>query len=274
MVPVIQIEYLSKLGFVVLVPNYRLAPQVSAKIAFADCEEAYDWAVSSLPETLRSEYSVETDSTRVVTLGHSSGGTLALHVASCKPVKAATAFYPSLFSADTESSAHKPTTAPPFGLFPDFHPTDEDWKAIKPAGQELSEAPLALPGGPPPAARNKWQMHILKNGQWMEHVLPDSDYAAIDPLTRLNESWPPILIVQGEIDNVPGSSLELAERAVKVMKAAGVQDVELSVVQGEGHMFDLPPTVRNLRMQPFQPSVTLANASFLRDSGWNNRSWA
>lgn len=153
-----------------------------------------------------------------------------------------TAFYPSLFNADKTTSAHKPTTAPPFGTFPDFAPSEADWQDIRPAGKELSEAPLAVPGTIP-AARNKWQMHILKHGQWMNSILPDGDFAATDPLTRVSAMWPPILIVQGETDDIGGSGLDLAQRAVDVMRAAGVKKVELEMVPSEGHMFDLPPTI-------------------------------
>jgi acetyl esterase/lipase len=242
MFPKAQINHLAAQNFGVVIPNYRLAPQVTAKEAFADCEEAYEWATKTLPGIITSKHEVELDSSKVVAIGHSSGGSLALHMASCKPVKAVTAFYPSLFSADTSTSAHKPTSAPPFGIMPDFEPTAEDWAEIKPEGKQVSEAGLAAPGTVP-APRNKWQMHILKHGEWMGVVLPDSDYAAIDPMTRLNSNWPPVMIVQGEIDNVPGSNLESAQRAEKEMKAAGVKEVRLEVVPGESHMFDLPPTV-------------------------------
>ena len=93
-------------------------------------------------------------------------------------------------------------------------------------------------------------MHVLKHGQWMGIVAPDGDYAAIDPMTRLSVRWAPTMLVQGEIDNVPGSSLELAERAEKAMKAAGVKEVRLEVVQGEAHMFDLPPFVGTSDLGP------------------------
>lgn len=242
MIPKPQVEYLAKQGFVVIIPNYRLAPQVTGKDAFADCEEAYEWASTKLPEVMKSSHGVHTDSSKVVAMGHSSGGSIALHLASCKPVKAVTAFYPSLFTADTSTSIHKPTAAPPFGMMPDFVPNDEDWASIKPTGKQLSEAPLALPGTVP-AARNKWQMDVLKNGRWPQTVLPDGDYAAIDPLTRLNEHWAPTMIVQGSADNVPGSDLGLAQRAKAEMEVAGVKEVLLEVVGNETHMFDLPPAV-------------------------------
>ena len=244
-----QINHLATQNFAVVIPNYRLAPQVTAKEAFADCEEAYEWAEKTLPGIMKSDHDVKLDSSKIVAMGHSSGGTLALHMASCKPVKAVTAFYPSLFSADTSTSAHKSTSAPPFGIMPDFEPTAADWKEITPEDKQVSETGLAAPGTVLPP-RNKWQMHVLKHGQWMDIVLPDSDYAAIDPMTRLSSNWPPVMIVQGEIDNVPGSNLGFAQRAEKEMKAAGVKEVRLEVVSGESHMFDMPPTVGTSDLGP------------------------
>ena len=249
MIPKIQTEHLATHGFVVVVPNYRLAPQVTAKEAFADGDEAFDWATAALPQILRTEHSIEVDITNVVAMGHSSGGTIALQLATCKPVKAVTAFYPSLCMADTTTSAHKPTSAPPFGLVPDFSPSESEWASIKPEDRQISDASLAFPGSVP-SPRNKWQMHIIKHGQWMSTLAPDGDFAAIDPLTRLHQNWPPTMVVQGDKDNVPGSSLGLAVRAVDEINAVSANEVQLEVVPGESHMFDLPPTVGTTDLGP------------------------
>ena len=69
-------------------------------------------------------------------------------------------------------------------------------------------------------------------------------------MTKAGAQWPPVMIVQGESDNVPGSDLKLAQRAEKEMKDAGVKEVRLEVVPGEGHMFDLPPTVGTSDLGP------------------------
>ncbi|KAK0950254.1 hypothetical protein LTR91_025807 [Friedmanniomyces endolithicus] len=249
MIPKPQTEYLCSKGFLIVAPNYRLVPQVSGREAFADAVQAYDWAISDLPKLLQAEHGVDIDPAQVVAMGHSSGGTLALHIASCRPLKAATAFYPSLFLADPTTSMHKPTTVPPFGLMPDFTPTKEDSASIEPAGHQVSEAPLALPGMIP-QPRNKWQMHVLKHGEWPQIAQPDGDYPALDPMTRVSGQWPPVMVVQGEADEVPGSGLELVERAEREMRAAGVTEVVLEVVPGEKHMFDLPSTVGTVGKGP------------------------
>ena len=261
-IPQPQIEWLASQGFAVVIPNYRLAPQVDGKTAYRDSEHAYEWSVSSLAEIMSAQHEVKLDSTRVVSMGHSTGGTIALHIGATKAIKAVTAFYPSLYFADKTTSSHLPCTAPPFGQMPDFEPSEEDWKLIKPEGQQLSEAPLAAPGTVPPP-RNKWQMSILKKGAWLKAICPDGDFSAIDPLSRLGSHWSPVMFVQGDMDNVPGSSLNLVQRAVKDMEAAGVKEVVVKVVPGETHMFDLPPMVGTSDLGPKWQAV-VAGLSFLK----------
>ena len=248
-IPKTQVEYLASNGFVVVSPNYRLAPQATAKETFADCEEAYDWAISKLPEIMQSKHEIQLDTKKVVTMGHSSGGTLAMHIAAVRPIKAATALYPSLYASDPDAALHKPTSAPPFGSMPDFEPNQEEWATISPADVQVSEAALGAPGTIPPP-RNRWQAHLLKNGLWMKTVCPDGNFAVLDPLTKLNAQWPPIMIVQGSADAIPGSGLDLVLRAEKALKEAGVKEVEVEVVDGEAHMFDLPPMVGTSDLGP------------------------
>ncbi|KAK5132243.1 hypothetical protein LTR08_009231 [Meristemomyces frigidus] len=244
MIPHAQTAYLSAHNFLVVAPNYRLAPQATAAEAFADCEEAYDWATTALPAALAAAHALlQVDTSRVVAYGHSFGGTLALHVGGAKNVKAVTAFYPSLFLADATSAAHAPARAPLFATAADFAPSKADWAAIAPAATQLCEAPLALPGTTVPEPRNKWQMHLLKHGQWLSTLQPDGEYAVLNPLTRVRAQWPPVLIVQSAADEVPGSNVGLARRAEAEMRAAGVAEVRVVVVEGEGHMFDLPASV-------------------------------
>ncbi|KAK6432055.1 hypothetical protein LTR95_011782 [Oleoguttula sp. CCFEE 5521] len=262
-VPRPQIEWLVNNGFLVVIPNYRLVPQVNGQVSYADCEEAYDWAVSTLPDIMSATHGVTIDSGRLVTMGHSVGGSIALHVAAHKHVKAVAAFYPSLYLSDTSTTSHKPTNVPPFGMMPDFEPTPDDWATIKPVNKQLSEAPLGIPGLPP-SPRTKWQMSILKNGQWAKIACPDGDYEALDPVARQESILPPTIIVQGDADNVPGSSLALAERAIQDLKARGT-DVRLQIVPEATHMFDLPPMVGTSDLGPKWQAV-VEGLSLLKSS--------
>jgi len=237
-IPQSQIDWLTSRGLLVMIPNYRLAPQVNGATSLADSVEAYDWATSNLADTMKSQYDVEVNITSVATMGHSSGGTIALHVGSCRPTKAITAFYPSLYLSDESSGAHKPYNGPPFGDVPDYFPTEEDWNYIAPTTKQISE--MDLPGpDTPPHPRIKWQVDRCTKGHWLSTLCPEGDYHSIDPLTRLNADWPPVMIITGEEEALPGSTMDLVKRAKADMQAAGVKEVAVKAVPGVGHMFDL-----------------------------------
>lgn len=203
----------------------------------SDGVEAHDWAASGLADTMKS-HDVQISTSEIVTMGHSSGGTMALHVGSCRPVRAVTAFYPSLYLADETSDAHKPYSGPPFAGAPDYIPTEEDWQFIAPATKQISESIIPAPNMPPPP-RSKWQVDVCSKGKWMSALCPDGNYNSIDPLTRLDAKWPPVILVSGEADTIPGSTLDLMTRAEDDMRKAGVKEVKLEIVPGVGHMFDL-----------------------------------
>lgn len=248
-IPPPQIKWLADHGFCIVIPNYRLAPQVNGNTIFADVADAYDWASSRLVDVMKTEHGVTIDGANITAMGHSSGGTLALHLASCRPVKAVTAFYPSLYFADRTTSSHKIYNEPPFDNVPEFVPTEDDWNAISPAGKQISESGLPVPGLPVPP-RSKWQMHVSTRGLWMKTLCPDGNYASIDPLTRLSADWPPVMFVTGEADVIPGSGLDLVQRAEKDMKAAGMEEIVVRVLPGAGHMFDL---IKPLGSEDFGP---------------------
>lgn len=68
------------MGFGAIVsPNYRLSPTISAYDgAVTDSKDAYTWMQTKLPQQLASDCGVMLDPDRVVAVGHSAGGTLAL----------------------------------------------------------------------------------------------------------------------------------------------------------------------------------------------------
>jgi acetyl esterase/lipase len=81
MIPKSQIESLVNKGFLVVTPEYRLCPQVSLyEGPIQDAKDALKWCQEELPK-LMSEKGVEVDRKRVVAMGHSAGGQLALTTA-------------------------------------------------------------------------------------------------------------------------------------------------------------------------------------------------
>lgn len=83
MVPKTQISYLVSRGFVVVVPEYRLCPQVTVlEGPVQDARDVLQWCQESLPSILN-EKNVQVDPKKVVAMGHSAGGMLALVTVSC-----------------------------------------------------------------------------------------------------------------------------------------------------------------------------------------------
>lgn len=80
------IKELLDLGFgAVVSPNYRLAPTISAlEGPVQDAKDSYAWSQTRLPELLARDANVHLDGNRIVTFGHSAGGTLALLMVSCR----------------------------------------------------------------------------------------------------------------------------------------------------------------------------------------------
>lgn len=246
-VPLPQITHLTSHNFVTVIPNYRLCPQVSALDgAFADTESCLEWCQTTLQSQLPDSVTVDTD--RIVAMGHSGGGTLAMHLAATQPkvIKGIAAFYPSLFVSEPGSTVHKPYGGFAAIPIPADAASAENIASFCPKDKQVSEAPLARPGSKP-AARNLWQLKVLAAGAMMEAVMPGGkNLEAIDPVVRFKEvgaQWPPTVFVQGDKDDVSGSGIELVERAVGELKKVGAAKVEVVRVAGEGHVFDLPPMV-------------------------------
>ena len=243
-IPPSQIAYLTSLNFLVLIPNYRLCPQVTARDgAFTDAVSALAFARDELPSQLSSQ-NVKVDPSRTIAMGHSAGGTLSLHLASqSHPPKAILAFYPTLYVSDPENTAHKPY--PAFAGVPTYEPTPENEDALwnRASGAQVSAFPRAPPGTVP-KPRNVWQMSSLKTGTFVKCIQSDGDYKAIDPCTQFagrGKEWPATVFVQGDKDDIPGSGLSYVQRAVRELKEAGAPNVEVEVVEGAVHMFDMFP---------------------------------
>lgn len=78
MIPKTQIAYLVEHGFVVVTPEYRLCPQVSLEDGpIQDAKDVLKWCQEDLA-TLMKEKDVHVDGKKVVAMGHSAGGLLAL----------------------------------------------------------------------------------------------------------------------------------------------------------------------------------------------------
>jgi acetyl esterase/lipase len=78
MIPKTQIAYLVEHGFVVVTPEYRLCPQVSLYDGpVQDAKDVLKWCQEELPALLK-ERDVHVDGKKIVAMGHSAGGLLAV----------------------------------------------------------------------------------------------------------------------------------------------------------------------------------------------------
>lgn len=78
------IQQLIDFGFVVVSVNYRLCPTISLFDGpVTDALDAYAWARTTLLARLREDHDIKVDGDRIVALGHSCGGTLALLLVRC-----------------------------------------------------------------------------------------------------------------------------------------------------------------------------------------------
>lgn len=70
-----------ELGFAVVVPNYRHCPTVSVfEGPIKDIRACYQWVHKKLPDLLEGECGIKLDGNKIVLVGSSAGGNLALHL--------------------------------------------------------------------------------------------------------------------------------------------------------------------------------------------------
>lgn len=85
MVPETQTNFLVDRGFIVVVPEYRLCPQTSVlEGPIQDAKDVLAWCQETLPSTMTAK-NVRADPKKIVAMGHSAGGMLALITVSAQP---------------------------------------------------------------------------------------------------------------------------------------------------------------------------------------------
>ncbi|KAL2795250.1 Alpha/Beta hydrolase protein [Aspergillus keveii] len=228
------IQQLLDLGFgAVVSPNYRLAPTISAAEGpVQDAKDSYLWTQTQLPGLLAGDANVHLDGSRIVTLGHSAGGTLALLMASLpqKPLAILDIFGLKYFNDEFYS---KPN--PAFLKLP-----ASDQALVDRIYQDVP-APSA---GPPPMGpkgpdlnnhRVAWLFAAFKKGTWLSSIVPDGNYSRIDPAVLFGPSFPPTYFLHGTADTLV--DVKFSQRAFEDLKSNGV-DTKLVIEEGGPHGFD------------------------------------
>ncbi|RKK72109.1 hypothetical protein BFJ69_g10372 [Fusarium oxysporum] len=234
MLPRDQCERLLDLGFVVVSANYRLAPTVTVfEGPVKDALDAYEWSRTKLPQLLLEDAHVKANGSRIVALGHSCGGTLALLTASSpQPPRAILDIYGIKYLAD--SAFHTPLPEPPGAPQIDQDFTSKIWKDNPPP---TSAPPPVGPKGPDLANyRVAWMFDQLGKGTQLKTVVGDGDYDRVDPVSQFSKgNFPPTFIIHGAEDKLVPA--RLSQQAYEELKSHGVE-TELVLVEGGQHGFD------------------------------------
>lgn len=260
-----QRDLLLDLGFLPLTIDYRKCPETTLIDGpMADVASALAWARQGLPGRLERP-DVQVDGAKVVTIGWSTGGHLALslawtHGAGVAPPEGILGFYCATDYEDecfrqplkpvgSELSAHK---------YADYQLTDDIWDNglfDKPvAGYYFATNRSLVWRRTDPRARLVLHMNwhgttldILLNGM-DKHARPRvappraniAQIRAVSPLAQLQDGCyrsPTFLVHAGADDHIP---VEQAERMHRALRDSGIP-TGLRVVQGAIHAFDAYP---------------------------------
>jgi acetyl esterase/lipase len=217
-----QMELYIRAGFVVVAADYRLAPETKLPDIIADVQSAYAWLRSGAED-------LPVDSDRIVVLGHSAGGYLALlagHWLSPRP-KALVSFYG---YGDIAGAWH----SQPDDSYRQ-QPLVTETEAYQAIGQGvLSESPFD--------PRIGFYVYCRQNGLWTEAIIgldPLREPAAFDrycPVRQVKPDYPPTMLVHGEIDTVVP-----VQQSINMAQACQRQGVEsvLRVLPEMDHAFEM-----------------------------------
>ncbi|KAL4889468.1 Alpha/Beta hydrolase protein [Aspergillus ambiguus] len=234
MLPSHYIEELLGLGFgAVVSPNYRLAPTITAlEGPIQDAKDSYLWSQTQLPELLTQDGNVNLDGGKIVTLGHSAGGTLALLMASMpqKPLAILDIFGLKYFDDESYQAPN-----PAFLKLPVFD------QALVDRIQDDVPAPSTAPppGGPngPDFSHHRvaWLFTAFRKGTWLSSVVPDGRYDSVDPARLFSASFPPTYFIHGSADTLV--DVKFSQKAFKDLRSKGVS-TKLIVEEEAPHGFD------------------------------------
>ncbi|KAL4792758.1 Alpha/Beta hydrolase protein [Aspergillus venezuelensis] len=252
-------ECLSR-GWIVVSPNHRLCPGVDVSALMQDVRDLLAWCYGSFEcecvdgkggldgflerETEGKEgrrYKVDKD--RVMAMGTSSGGFLALCLAydTPTPPRAILNFYGA--GHFTHPSWKKPlphvqSNLPPSGFASEFLNKVYDEYPV-PTTSGISLEGQTNPRRPDfSRPRDAFAMTQIANGNVLEAIYPSSagNIEMIDPVSRIEKGFPPTFIIHGDSDRMV--SVDVSRELYRVLQEKGVRS-ELLEIEGEDHTFAL-----------------------------------
>ncbi|KAL8784357.1 MAG: hypothetical protein Q9213_004009 [Squamulea squamosa] len=278
-----QTQLLLDHGLLPVAIDYRLCPEVNILDGpFADVSDAYAWARNTLPSLCLKHTMARIDSTHVVAIGWSTGGTLAMSLAwssrgrGLAPPDAILAFYcPTNYEDDFWKNPNIPQHSEAF--------THRDYSildAVLPSPTTAYNVPpsmMAMSGWMAPQdPRSRLVLHMNWKGQTLPVLfgsLPTRDSVSSDDVKRYHElPQPPVedivraspyaQIVRGNYMSpthiVFGTDDDLipwqqAQETVDAMQKVGI-DAGLTLLKGEPHLFDLFRDRDGARWEAIQPA--------------------
>jgi acetyl esterase/lipase len=242
-----QIQDSVERGWIVLALDHRLCPGVNLlEGGMADVRDALDWAQNGglKKELAKAGVALEPDPDRVMSMGTSAGGHLALSLAwgVPKPPLAILNFYGAVNFKDpfwTSKLASMPVLPP--------MPSDEMVTKLY-AQKELFIGGASLEGFTAAApqnvddvalqnARQAFSINMIGSGNIFKAIWPSAPAGLeqIDPVLNVNAKWPPVGIVHGTADTTIPMSISSRPLEAQLQKF-GVQHTFIPV-PGQQHTF-------------------------------------
>jgi acetyl esterase/lipase len=204
-------------GFVVVAIDYRLAPETQLPAILDDLKDAYEWIRTRGPTLFQA------DPDRIIVVGHSAGGYLALMAGSIlsPPPRALVSFYG---YGDIGGA---------WCNQPDAYYSRQPAVSKEAAGEAIGSVVLSEA-----LHEKRWPFYLYcrQQGRWVQEVV--GGQAAIErfcPIRHVTGAFPPTLLLHGNQDtDVPyDQSVRMAEE----LQRKGVP-CELVTLTERGHAFD------------------------------------
>ncbi|RYP43080.1 hypothetical protein DL770_011874 [Monosporascus sp. CRB-9-2] len=271
-----QTDMLLRSGFLPISVDYRLCPETTLHEGpMVDVADALVWIRAVLPTLTLSRRDVRVDADKVVAVGWSTGGHLAMTLAwttvsrQIRPPEAILAFYcPTDYEDPFWTTHNVPDGAQTADLDPAaaYELDDQIWAGVFDSpitGYNVRPTERALGGWMAPGdARSRLALHMNWHGRTLQVLLGGLDkktreqhratpaperVAAVSPLAQVrggSYTTPTFLIHPRQDDLIPWQQ---AEHTWRAMRAAGME-AQLRIVEDVPHLFDILPEHRGNEM--------------------------
>jgi len=211
-------------GFLVVSPDYRLAPHVGLEAILRDVHTAVSWTRQHA--TARGH-----DAARLMIAGESAGGYLSLATATSSDACAVVSFY-------GYGTLDSPWYLEPYEHYRHAHPLITESEAFAVVGTDVTT------DGRDPSDRYKFYLYCRQAGRWPEltagfdRVAERDCLRASSPAYAISGAHPPALLIHGAIDSDVPVAESIAYAALLDLHRV---DHELMVLEGVDHGFVGPP---------------------------------